>query len=175
MIFYGKVVFSLDGKRALLQRRTTEICTVVQQKDPRYGYFVDVVLRSSKIKYTEPLKSFPLRKVTAEELTQLHRSKKPGFVLKYNQQYYYTQIPRDLRMTSDKLLNGVHQCAIVNHECKHLSAASDENGGCAKVRNMACHIEKYDWILVGYETFNTNMDIFVVNECLHYVATNPKH
>ena len=57
--------------------------------------------------------------------------------------------------------------------CQRLTAASDKNGGCGKVRAYSRCIERFDWITLGYETFNTaNNDVFFVGECMNYIKAN---
>ena len=57
--------------------------------------------------------------------------------------------------------------------CYRLSAASDEEGGCAKVRDSypdRC-IENYPWIREGYQISNTvpGHNVFVVVRCEHFL------
>lgn len=111
--------------------------------------------------------SIDLTEVSLEELATYRKSKIPSFVLKIDGKLYYSSIPEDLNLYPYNIM-GKHQCAIVAHECRRLSAASDENGGCEKVRNFSQKIEKYPWITIGYETFNTEHNSFVVLNCLHY-------
>lgn len=115
--------------------------------------------------------SFDLSEVSVEELAAYRKTEIPSFVLKVEGKLYYSLIP-DINFYSYDLL-GNHQCAVVGHECNRLSAATDENGGCEKVRNFSKEIEKYPWITIGYETFNTAHNSFVVVKCLHYEQCPP--
>lgn len=119
-------------------------------------------------------KEFPFREVEKTEILSLHESGIPGFILKENGKYYYTEIEYTTKFYSTKLL-GDHVCAEKGKECRHLSAAGDENGGCSKIREGSSHIENYDYITLGYETFNTcNCDAFVVLKCNRYEKCLPK-
>lgn len=112
--------------------------------------------------------SYKLRKIDAKTLTKLHASEIPGFVFKDHEDYYYAEITKDTKLLS-KVNLGKHMCA---QDCCRLSAASDEKGGCEKVRNRSNNIEMYDWITLGYETFNTSQDCFVVLSCDHYCKSS---
>lgn len=114
----------------------------------------------------EPLE-FELTEVTEKELEYYRLNEIPSFVLKIDGKLLYTSIPDDINFLMSDML-GNHKCAHKNKTCKRLSAASDENGGCQKVRNTSRCIEKYPWITVGYESFNTKVDAFVVIECQKY-------
>ena len=126
-------------------------------------------------------KDLRLRKVTEDELFELRASGKPGFVLKYDYSYFYSQIPDFLRFYFESL--GDHLCSNERCSCSRLSAASDCNGGCAKVRDRVIQaynkpftsalkasqrIEKYDFISHGFESFNTVQDSLVVLECTQF-------
>ena len=117
-------------------------------------------------------KCFTLRKTNPDELYLIREEPTPIFILKDMDDLYVTEIPNNLGFTSSTLL-GTHKCAA-GSTCARLSAASDEDGGCAKVRNKARWIELYPWILLGYETFNTKQDTFQVSECEHYKANSNK-
>lgn len=106
--------------------------------------------------------NFTLSKVTQEELDNYRANNIPSFVLKENGLLYYTTIPETLSFISLKLL-GNHSCST----CHRQTAACDKEGGCAKVREGCRGIEKYPWIIRGYETFNVMHDCFVVVECQH--------
>ena len=108
----------------------------------------------------------PIRKVFVSEIPDLRESGKPGFLLKKGDDIFYAQIKKNGDIES--LFDMPHKCA---DHCKHLSAASDENGGCAKIRNKDTYIERYPWIRLGYETFNTKNDVFVIAICNHYEHT----
>ena len=106
---------------------------------------------------------FDLKEVTHKDLVISRMNKIPYFVLKKDGKLYYTEVPNKVSFISADIL-GPHVCG---QGCAKLSAASDESGGCAKVRNDARYIEGFPWITDGYETFNTRTDVFVVANCLH--------
>lgn len=121
-----------------------------------------------RIKREDGIKrSFTLKEVSDEELKAYRNSGTPGFVLKMDEKMYYARIPVNLNLVTANLL-GSHMCAHSKTVCKRLSALSDEEGGCAKVRECSCCIERYDWITRGYETFGTKKDVFVVISCNHF-------
>lgn len=131
-------------------------------------------------------KDFPMQQITEAELLRYRLYGKPGFVLKSNDNYYYTEIPKDLRFIACNTLLGGHCC----RNCRRLSAASDADGGCEKVRNasilyykeysnrkaieLSQRIEKYDFITFGFESFNTLHDALIVIECDHYESSRNK-
>lgn len=117
--------------------------------------------------------SLELIEITPAEISKYRKKKIPSFVLKLNGKIFYTRIPYDISFYSAKIFE-THRCSKANHECRRLSAASDELGGCAKVRNQARYIEKYPWIKNGYETFGTVTDAFFVATCLHYLPPKEK-
>ena len=129
----------------------------------------------SKTKLSEVSKklNLPLREVTAEELLEYRRNKVPSFVLKMGNRLYYTEIPSNANFMTAGLFCR-HKCADARNECRRLSAAEDEKGGCAKVRNFSKFIERYPWIVEGFETFGTELDAFVVGKCSHYEKCPPQ-
>ena len=112
-------------------------------------------------------KVLDLREITLAELQKFRSSEVPGFVLKSNNNYYYSDaINSSLR----EFGFSNHKCATSNGTvCHRLSAALDEEGGCAKVRGFSTHIENFPFITYGYETFNTKNDVFIVLNCYHFI------
>lgn len=119
-------------------------------------------LREEKLINTEKkeIAKFKLRKVKKEEIQNLRASGIPGFILKEKGSYYYAEINNNTKFLSSNLL-GSHKCA----NCKHLSALPDALGGCARIRENCSNIQKYDFITLGYETFNVTQESFVVVKC----------
>ena len=140
-----------------------------------------VVTQVSKSEKKEIIsqKRFQLKEVSVEELRLIRKARIPSFVLKENidgiEHYWFAKIDAELSFLSANIL-GRHQCSLAPNCCDRLSPASDEDGGCAKVRHMARFIELYPWITHGYETFNTKCDTFMVATCEHYTpyARRPK-
>ena len=129
---------------------------------------------------------FPFKEVSEEELYAYRKTGKPAMCLKKEGKYYYTEIPKDLKMLSRNIL-GDHCCGRSGGaDCGRLYACKE--CGCRKVmdlgqdsyeklyysKNQALYlskrIEKYDFITLGYETFNTQMDVFVVVKCTDYTS-----
>ena len=115
-------------------------------------------LESMTLKIDE--RDFKLTEVNLSELKKFRDGYDPCFVLKKDERYYVTYVPFGINLMPYKLISS-HKCAI----CSHLSAASDENGGCSKVRALSIGIEDFPYIKYGYETFNTKVDLFVVIKC----------
>lgn len=172
------------------ERKTKKICLEEKSKvkklriilvstlyDARVERFVETnrinVLSQNPIMQREKdVHIFELSEITSDELIEHRKSGKPSFVYKVDNKYYYCEIPYNLNLVGTTFL-GQHLCGCVGHECNRLSAASDEEGGCAKVRGRSRGIERYPWITKGYETFNTGYGAFVVLECEHYEKMKP--
>ena len=150
---------------------------------------LSVILRTfqkeTNVVLEEHEKEYPLRELSIEELFEIRVEHQAGFVLKMNCHYYYTPIPKELKLVSLNIL-GTHLCANSTNTCQFFSSKPLCDGGCAKVRdaevrdflslgikqlevvNLSKRIEKYDFITVGYETFNTDINCFVVVECSNF-------
>lgn len=119
------------------------------------------------------ISDFRFQDVSVQELEELRKSETAGLVLKIDGRLYYAEISKDVNLSSANYF-GNHMCSFNNVTCKRLSAATDEEGGCAKVRDFSCGIERYDWITRGYETFGTTHDVFVVAQCNHFEKCPPR-
>lgn len=106
---------------------------------------------------------FPLKKVSAKKLAEYRMAEIPSFVLKTEDGLFHTEVPKEVNLVSSKLL-GEHKCG----NCHMLSDA-----GCLKVRERSTGIERYPWIPLGYETFATKCDCFVVVKCLWWQKCPP--
>ena len=135
---------------------------VAQDIEPIATFSLVEVTAKDLAKYRE-IGSQLFEEETAEDLAIDQKSGNPSFVLKVAGKLYYASITKDLNFVSATKL-GSHKCA----NCHRLSAASDADGGCAKVREFSTGIERYPWITKGYETFGTGHDSFVVVCCKHY-------
>ena len=160
----------LNGVTSLIADEISTTFRVVKCFDKRTNAFK--IIDKKKIKESSKKLVFPLRNVTSEDLEEYRKKGISSFVLKVNGKLYYSEIPDNICFTSSMIL-GSHLCALYKYECKRLSAASDEDGGCQKVRELSKCIEKYPWITDGYETFGTKNDSFVVANCLHYESCLP--
>ena len=157
---YGNV--RLDGTKTL------NVDIVKESYNPK------TMTRNSAKKESVETKKFTLKEVTKKELIQYRKRGVSSFVMKLEGTLYHTEIPDDLNLMTANIL-GKHLCAMQNAECARLSAAKDEDGGCKKVRDKSIGIERYPWILTGFETFNTKRDVFVVAKCLHYEKYKPQN
>ncbi len=162
----------LEGVETLRAERVLTTFEVVRELNPKTNQPFRLVSKEQIDEKVEPL-NFPLTEVTPEALADYRRKGVSSFVLKVSGKFYYATIPDDISFVSSTIL-GTHKCAVAGHECHQLSAASDEEGGCEKVRNRSNNIERYPWITKGYETFNTKHDSFVVVNCLHYEECPPR-
>ena len=102
---------------------------------------------------------------TVEKLQELRDKRIPYLVIKRNGRFFYTKV--DKKFSLPNTTSREHRCAINSIDiCHRLSAKTDENGGCRKVRDgKDAHIEKYEYIRTGYETVNTEKSVFIVMEC----------
>ena len=160
--------FVLEGVEKLSVEKVTttyEIVTKLENSNNRRQ--VTNLCRLKLDEKVEKLKTFHLTEISVTTLNKYRKKGIPSFLLKIDGKLYHTEIPETLSFENAKLL-GAHRCALVWHECQRLLATSDENGGCKKVRDRVKRIERYPWITVGYETFNTKHDCFIVIECSHY-------
>lgn len=166
VISYRKI--RIKEREEISAEEVTKNTVVLYKKDPKKGKkFVE----RKKLDEQVEAKTFPLREVSLEELAELRKTKVPSFVLKEDGRYYYAEISPYMTFISSSFL-GEHKCAAAGKVCNRLSAAQDEQGGCAKVRARSTNIEKYPWITKGYETFGTEgRDTFVVLECQHHEKT----
>lgn len=170
--FFSLKSVSLEGCKALNILRLKTISNVKRAINPKTNKLLGVISREV-ISESFESQTFPLVEISVEELNTYRENGIPSFVLKYNGKLYHTIIPANLSLISAEIL-GKHQCALPGKDCAHLSAAPDEEGGCEKVRKKSCCIEKYPWILTGYETFATKLDVFVVVHCEHYEKQEPR-
>ena len=154
-----------DKREKLLLEKITERYEISYEKDMETGKTrqLDKKLVEKKVDNV----SYKLWEVSKAQLFEFRKEGKPGFVLKENGKLYYAKIPKNLSSVSLSSI-GSHLCGLNGAECKRLSAACDEEGGCAKVRNKARFIECYPWLKVGYETFNVTSHSLVVLKCERY-------
>lgn len=162
----------LEGVKTLKAKKITTTFEVKRELHPKTNKPSRLVAKKQVNMVAEAM-SFDLVEVTPEELAVYRKSGISSFVLKVDGKLYYSSIPDNISFVSSTIL-GAHQCAVIGHECNRLSAASDEQGGCAKVRDRSQRIERYPWVTTGYETFNTKHDSFVVVNCLHYEKCPPR-
>ena len=114
-------------------------------------------------------REYIFEEITADQIKSYRKSNEPMMIYKDHDRYYKVAIDKKIGFVAEN----VHVCAITNKECGRLLATSDENGGCQKVRERATGIEIHDFVAVGYETINTEKDVYVVLECSHYIPCPP--
>jgi len=161
----------LEGVEALQLVEETIDSEITVQKAPAKNGKTSTkeIYRNIVDKKTEVLKSLELSQVSAEELRRFRIRGIPSFVLKLDEKLYHCIIPKSLKFVGANLV-GTHKCK----DCRRLSGAPDEYGGCAKIRENSTCIEKYPWITKGFETFGVTPDSFVVGECLHFKSYSEK-
>lgn len=159
---------SWEGLDFLRIRKVSSTLKTVHEYDSQTNKLLRTI-EKSKIDETSDTQILALTEITLDELQKHRTSKVPSFVLKVGDKFYYTKIPNEMSLLGAKF-DGVHKCANPFNSCKRLSSASDAKGGCAKIRNGSSHIELYPWITLGYETFGTKHNAFVVAQCSHYAG-----
>lgn len=164
LITKERFTLELEVGVSLIKYRVVETYLVIRETDTSIGVIDKIVSSDMTSRQKEKMAEYPMRSIDLEELPELRRSKKAGLLIKIEGKYFYAKITPGLKFTSDVLL-GTHMCS----DCKRMSPDTDERGGCAKVRNYRCnHIEKYDFIPDGYESFNTHQNCLVVVKCANY-------
>lgn len=118
------------------------------------------------IESVEMIKEYKLEATDKGSLRKLRKSNEPLFIFKDGENYYYTKIRYDMSFLN--ALDVEHKCAPHNGVCRRMCPAADECGGCAKVRDLYAHPEKYEWIAKAYEVVNTKVEAFIVIECMHH-------
>lgn len=132
----------------------------------RYKFVKDIELKliDAVTRDGEPIQApefVVLHEICESDISVLRKGKKPGIIVKMDSIYYYAELcDRCVIIECD----AIHKCAT----CEHITAASDENGGCPKVRALRKHIEEYDRILWGYQVFNVYSPDVAVYVCLNY-------
>ena len=117
--------------------------------------------------HTELVEEYELSEISRDDLKEKRKTTTPGFVFKEVNKYYYTDINPTIRFVSECFL-GYHMCSFGSKDCKRLSAASDAEGGCARIRDINPCIENYSFIKKGFQTFNTKANCYVVLSCGHF-------
>ena len=155
--------YVLNSRKSLVVMRETDLYEIIRDVNAatKRSYIYQKTFVSST---KECIKEVPLREIQVEKIKPLRKSGKPGIVIKDNGKYYYAEIDPEIKMVPEDML-GPHMCAQL---CHRLSPASDEKGGCAKVRGHSFFIERFDFIKLGYETFNVPTESFIVSKCSNY-------
>lgn len=162
--------FCLNGVTSLCDVTITRNVEITYVQTHHYGTVTETTVLDEHI---EKVVEYPLQQVTEKELQEYRKSGVSSFVLKFRRNLYHARIPKNSSFYNSKIL-GAHKCATVGFECERLSTARDIDGGCEKVRNFSRNIENYSWITDGYETFNTETDVFHVARCKHYQRYAPR-
>lgn len=118
-------------------------------------------------------KVYEMEEIPVTEIENKRKSNIPGFILKDDGKYFYTEVPPKIGFNLE-ITTGHHMCSFGNDDCNRLSPDTDERGGCAKVRDQYKRIEKYHFIISGFETINTRQRSFVVLKCNNYEKRLPR-
>ena len=126
------------------------------------------ILEKNKSKIPTPLKA-----VSKEQLLKLRESELPIFILKVGENLFFTFVEKNY--ISSGILGNIHNCSSGGATCcERLSAASDDNGGCQKVRDIKKRIENYNFVKLGYEVVNTENDCTIIGICNHFIEAKRK-
>ena len=135
-------------------------------------------LKSSFISKTEILVCYGKKKyklhlheIKKEEIMEYRKSGKPGMVVLVDKKFFYTPVKKEWKFVSQKLM-GEHVCAM----CRKVSPLLCEKVADLSVEfhskkeeedpyTVAKRLEKYDFVLEGYETFNTDFNVLVITKC----------
>jgi len=159
--------YILDERRALLEETISKTYKISNEIDKQTGESIRTVSINLVGEKKENTKKYPLKEITLEELAEIRESKTPSFLIKDFGKYYWAKIPAKMCLLKTNIM-GEHKCANSTHDCAHISAASDEEGGCARVRAKYPKIEDFDFIKVGYQKFNTPHDEMNVIICMNH-------
>lgn len=163
----SNVIKFSDSKDCLIEDKVTIHYRTTTERNEN-GIIVHIPVKEEIARDTERIATYQFREITVEELKSLRKTKTPSFVYKEYERYFYCEIPYDKSfLATNELGNHMCSCQAIGC-CERLSAASDKDGGCAKVRGYSIGIEKYPYIQTGYETFNTSNDVFVVLSCQNF-------
>lgn len=133
---------------------------------------------------------------TQEEIVAKRCQKEPGIIMVYFGQLFFTKAPKYIKISRISEIYSNHKCA----QCIRLSAKSDEQGGCQKVRDWpikfipniivdqeseqgearitkrdiinSMRIEKYPFVTFGMESINTNNPELLIAVCENYKKFN---
>ena len=178
-----------DKTEETTKRYRDEIYLVGTEKLVQERTITTIKIRGEVVISSETKKrEFTLHEVSRAGIFKLRMLEKPVFLLKKEGKYYYAIISKNLHMISCQAL-GEHLCKTCDRAC----AASDEKGGCQKVRDMefgeyltfgngkknailaSKRIEKYPFVTLGYETINVNQDCFMVADCSNFRHFPPRN
>lgn len=150
------------------KEQITEICSFIG---------TDFLRVTTLPEYTHT--DYPLREVTLVELLNLRFSKKPGLVLKVKGQFFYTQIQKDLRLNGNHTPY-IHLCGDgCKKVCKHCPKVDawtvdfhrKQGHSFRNAVILSGRIEKYDFIPMAFESFNTTLDAYGIIECKIFVGS----
>lgn len=160
-------------------------CKIVQYRKNAVPVTKSIELVEDQILKFEP--------ITEEEIIKKRYKKESGIIMIFFGQLFYTKAPKYIKISKmDELLRG-HLC----RNCMKLSAKSDEEGGCKKVRDWpikfnprsiiddeenpplqskitkrdiieSMRIEKYPFLKFAMESINTTLPEILITDCNNF-------
>lgn len=119
-----------------------------------------------KIEIDSESETLYFREISLEQLKRIRESTLPALILKMDERFFFCKVPYDLDIFSSDA-GGKHQCA----DCNRCSAASDEDGGCQKVRELKNRrIENYNFVTKALQTVHTKHDTIRILGCANWEA-----
>lgn len=103
--------------------------------------------------------------VSETEIERLSKKQVPSLVIKKDGKLFWTAIDPKSTIT----WTTTHCCSDGQHDCAKCISKPSSEGGCDKTFNFSCEIEKHDFVILGYETFGTPKDSYIVVVCRDYV------
>ena len=160
-------------------------CKVVQYKKNDFP-----VIKNNELVEDQILKFEP---ITKEEIISKRYRKETGIVMIFFGQLFYTKAPKYIRISKMAELMQGHLC----RKCMRLSAKSDEERGCQKVRDWpikfnprsiiddeenptlqskitkrdiieSMRIEKYPFLKFAMESINTTLPEILITDCNNF-------
>lgn len=130
-------------------------------------------------------------KVSANEVVEKRCKKESGIVMIYFGEIFFAKAPKYIKISKMSELLTNHKC----RDCMRLSAKSDEEGGCQKVRDFpikyipkgtenqeedastritkrdvidSMRIEKYPFVTFAMESINTSAPEILITDCKNF-------
>lgn len=128
---------------------------------------------------------YPFHEVTRKEIMKHRLSGKPGLVYKAGNRLFYASISGDIKLNSQDANIGIHMCG---RNCSKVCAGCPRTSDLTvpyQMREKKCffdsvvsswRIEKYNFIVEGFEAFNMDFsnDVMIVISCQSYNYKNSK-
>ena len=118
--------YSLVERTSLVKKDVTEVHEIFRLYFPvtqKYGKFIEDTILEKQERIVE---SFALRKISIDELIEIRKQNISGFVLKENNTYYFTRIPKNLRFIYIENLAQIYSLSFFFYyqKCRKVTKAS---------------------------------------------------